>query len=374
MALKRTPLYERHRDLGARLVEFGGWEMPVQYTSILDEHRAVRERAGLFDVSHMGEIRVTGPDALPWLRRMITNDPADLEVGQAQYTMLCYPGGGVVDDLIVYRIDDESYLLVVNASNTDKDFAWLQEQPLDELGTGFAGGVELENISAERGLLALQGPAAEEILQRLTDVDLPELAYYHVTTGDVVGLSATSIPALIARTGYTGEDGFEIMVGADRVGDLWDALLRAGADEGLEPAGLGARDTLRLEAAMPLYGHELDADINPLEAGLGYFVKLDKPDFVGRDALVEAKARGLERKLIGFELRDRGIARQGYPIRHTGETVGTVTSGTYAPYLERAIGMGFVPLELAAPGTEIEVMVRGRPVAAEIVKRPFYRR
>jgi aminomethyltransferase len=206
MALKRTPLYERHRDLGARLVEFGGWEMPVQYTSILDEHRAVRERAGLFDVSHMGEIRVTGPAALRWLRRMITNDPADLDVGQAQYTMLCYPDGGVVDDLIVYRVDDESYLLVVNASNTDKDFAWLHEQ--------LTGDVELENISAERGLLALQGPAAAEILQRLTGVDLSELAYYHVTAGDVVGREVTRIPAWIARTGYTGEDGFEIMVGS----------------------------------------------------------------------------------------------------------------------------------------------------------------
>jgi aminomethyltransferase len=366
MALKRTPLYERHRDLGARLVEFGGWEMPVQYTSILDEHRAVRERAGLFDVSHMGEIRVTGPAALRWLRRMITNDPADLDVGQAQYTMLCYPGGGVVDDLIVYRVDDESYLLVVNASNTDKDFAWLHEQ--------LTGDVELENISAERGLLALQGPAAAEILQRLTGVDLSELAYYHVTAGDVVGREVTRIPAWIARTGYTGEDGFEIMVGSDRVVELWDALLGAGADEGLVPVGLGARDTLRLEAAMPLYGHELDADTNPLEAGLSYFVKLDKPDFVGRDALVQAKASGLDRKLIGFELRGRGIARQGYAIRHAGTAVGTVTSGTYAPYLERAIGMGFVPPEVASPGTEIEVMVRGRPVAAEIVKRPFYRR
>jgi aminomethyltransferase len=361
MALKRTPLYERHRDLGARLVEFGGWEMPVQYTSILDEHRAVREHAGLFDVSHMGEIQVTGRDALPWLRRTITNDPADLDVGQAQYTMLCYPSGGVVDDLIIYRVDEESYLLVVNASNTDKDFAWLQEH--------VEGAVTLENVSDERGLLALQGPAAESILQRLTDVDLAKLGYYHVTPGDVAG-----IPGLIARTGYTGEDGFEIMVAADRVGELWDALLTAGADAGLMPAGLGARDTLRLEAAMPLYGHELDAETNPLEAGLGYFVKLDKPDFIGRDALVEAKTHGLERKLIGFEVLGRGIARQGYPIRHAGETVGNVTSGTYAPYLERAIGMGFVRPELTAPGTEIRVMVRDRPVPAEIVKRPFYRR
>ncbi|MFQ5855698.1 MAG: glycine cleavage system aminomethyltransferase GcvT [Anaerolineae bacterium] len=361
MALKRTPLYERHQDLGARLVEFGGWDMPVQYTGILDEHRAVRERAGLFDVCHMGEIRVTGADALPFLRLMLTNDPANLSVGQAQYTLMCQPDGGVIDDLITYRLDDEEYLLIVNASNADKDYDWL----VDHAGTG----ADLDNISDESGLLALQGPEAEAILQPLTDLDLSQLRYYHAVRGEVAG-----IPGLISRTGYTGEDGFEIMVNAAQVGELWDTLLEAGEDKGLMPAGLGARDTLRLEAAMPLYGHELDEKTNPLEAGLDYFVKLDKPDFLGQEAMIKAKEQGLSRKLAGFKMVGRGIARQGYDIQHEGAKVGQVTSGTYAPYLERAIGMGFVTPDLAEPGAEIEILIRGRPVQAEVVKRPFYRR
>lgn len=361
MGLKQTPLYGRHQKLGARLVEFGGWEMPVQYTSILGEHRAVRERAGLFDVCHMGEIRVTGDDALPFLRRMLTNDPANLTMGQAQYTVMCQPDAGVVDDLIAYRLDDEEYLLVVNASNADKDYDWLA----DHAGPG----ANVDNISDENGLLALQGPEAEAILQPLTDVDLSTLGYYHAVQGEVTG-----IPGLISRTGYTGEDGFEIMVDSARVGELWDVLLEAGAGRGLEPAGLGARDTLRLEAAMPLYGHELNENINPLEAGLSHFVKLDKPDFLGKKAMLEAREQGLRRKLVGFKIVGRGIARQGYEIQHDGDTVGQVTSGTYAPYLEQAIGMGFVTPDLTEPGTEIDVLVRGRPVAAEVVARPFYRR
>jgi aminomethyltransferase len=361
MALKRTPLYDRHQGLGARLVEFGGWEMPVQYTGILDEHRAVRERAGLFDVCHMGEIHVTGADALPFLRRMLTNDPANLVVGQAQYTLMCRPDGGTIDDLIAYRLDDAEYLLVVNASNADKDYEWLA----DHAGAGAA----VDNISDDSGLLALQGPEAEAILQPLTSVDLTQIRYYHAIRGEVAG-----IPGLISRTGYTGEDGFEIMVDSGRVGELWDTLLEAGQVRGVVPAGLGARDTLRLEAAMPLYGHELDEHTNPLEAGLGYFVKLDKPDFLGREAMIEAKEQGLRRKLIGFKMVGRGIARQGYEIMHDGETVGQVTSGTYAPYLERAIGMGYVTPDVTEPGTKLEILIRGRPVAAEVVQRPFYRR
>lgn len=361
MALKRTPLYAQHQKLGARLVEFGGWEMPVQYTGILDEHRAVRERAGLFDVCHMGEIRVTGAGALPFLRRMLTNDPASLTVGQAQYTLMCRPDGGVIDDLIAYRVAEEEYLLVVNASNADKDFGWLA----DHAGAG----ADVENISDASGLLALQGPEAQAILQPLTDVNLSTLKYYHAVWGQVAGISG-----LISRTGYTGEDGFELMVDAARVSELWDVLLGAGESVGLVPAGLGARDTLRLEAAMPLYGHELDEDINPLEAGLGYFVKLDKPDFLGRDAMIKAQEQGLSRHLIGFKVVGRGIARQGYEIQHDGETVGQVTSGTYAPYLEQAIGMGFVSPGLTDPGTRLDILIRGRPVAAEVVQRPFYRR
>lgn len=361
MALKRTPLYERHAQLGARLVEFGGWEMPVQYTGILEEHRAVREQAGLFDVCHMGEIRITGTGAVEFLRRMLTNDPETLAAGQAQYTLMCNPNGGTIDDLLTYRLGEEEYLLVVNASNTDKDYVWLA----DHADTN----VQVRNISDNKGLVALQGPAAEAILQPLTEVDLSALSYYHITDGEVDDISA-----LVSRTGYTGEDGFEIMVNAGHVGGLWDTLLEAGEEHGLVPAGLGARDTLRLEAAMPLYGHELDEDINPLEAGLGYFVKLDKPDFIGRDALAETKKQGLDCKLIGFQVIERGIARQGYEIQHDGETVGEVTSGTYAPYLEKVIGMGFVPPDLTEPGTRIEIAIRGRPVEAEVVKRPFYKR
>lgn len=361
MVLRRTPLYERHQELGARMVEFGGWEMPVQYTSILDEHRAVRERAGLFDICHMGAIQVTGDDALLLLRWVLTNEPARLTVGQAQYTLMCRPNGGVIDDLIVYHLDNDKYLLVVNAANISKDHNWL---------TNHAGtGVTVNNISYDKGLVALQGPKSEVILQPLVDADLSALSYYHIASGEVTGISA-----LIYRTGYTGEDGFEIMVDANRVGELWDALLETGEGHGLVPAGLGARDTLRLEAAMPLYGHELDETTNPLEAGLGRFVHLEKSDFIGREALVRAKERGLRRKLVGFKMIDRGIPRHGYEIQHDGETVGVVTSGTYAPYLEQAIGMGFVPPDLAEPGAKIMVVIRGRPAEAQIVKRPFYRR
>jgi len=359
--LKRTPLYDRHRELGARMVEFGGWEMPVQYSGILEEHRAVRKRAGLFDVSHMGEIQVVGDEALPFLRRMLTNDPAHLTVGQAQYTLMCLPTGGVVDDLIAYRLGDNRYLLIVNAANIDKDYTWLTDHATDR--------VEVVNLSDEKGLLALQGPQAVHILASLTDVDLSALRYYHAVEGQVAG-----IPALISRTGYTGEDGFEIMVDASRVVALWDALLETGRDHGLLPAGLGARDTLRLEAAMPLYGHELTEEINPLEAGLERFVKLEKEDFIGRDALLAVREQGLQRKLIGFEVTGKGIARQGYEILHDGQAVGVVTSGTYAPFLEKAIGMGFVPVELSEPGTEIEIRVRKRSVPARVVKRPFYKR
>ncbi len=361
MALKRTPLYDRHEQLGARLVEFGGWEMPVQYAGILDEHRAVREQAGLFDVSHMGEVRIAGTDALPFLRRMLTNDAASLAVGQAQYTLLCRPDGGVLDDLIAYRLETEEYLLIVNASNTDKDYGWLA----DHAGTG----VQVENITDAKGLLALQGPEAQDILTPLTKTNLGEVEYYHLTRAEVAG-----IPSVVSRTGYTGEDGFEIMVDAGRVGELWDVLLEAGEEKGLVPAGLGARDTLRLEAAMPLYGHELDEETNPLEAGLGSFVKFDDREFVGHKALLEAREKGLERKLVGFRMVERGIARQGYEIQHAGDPVGEVTSGTFAPYLEQAVGMGFVTPDLTEPGTEIDIIVRGRAVAAEVVRRPFYRR
>jgi aminomethyltransferase len=372
MTLKRTPLYHTHVKLGARIVEFGGWEMPVQYTGILEEHKAVRQRAGLFDICHMGEIKVQGEEALPFLQHVLTNDPALLSLGQAQYNLLCNEKGGALDDLIVYRTGEDRYLLVVNASNSDKDYGWLDDHRQE--------GMTVENLSDRTGLLALQGPRAEAILQQLTEVALPTLAYYHCAEGRVAGLEA-----LIARSGYTGEDGFEIMVPSEHVVELWEALMEAGREEGLAPVGLGARDTLRLEAAMPLYGHELDETTNPLEAGLGRFVNWDKGDFIGREVMLRAappfsppkvggERGGVRRKLIGFQMVGRGIPRSDYEIAHQGQVVGRVTSGSYAPTLEAAIGMGYVPPELARPGTKIEVLIRGRPVRAEVVRKPFYRR
>jgi aminomethyltransferase len=362
--LKRTPLFAIHRELGARLVEFGGWEMPVQYSSILEEHRAVRERVGLFDVCHMGEFRVEGPGALDLLQSWVPNDVGRLTIGQALYTQACRPDGGTIDDLLIYRLEPERYMVVVNASTMEKDWQWLGEH-----ASGRAG-FTLSNISDETGLLALQGPLARSVLQPLTSVPLDEITYYHCISGTVAG-----IPALISRTGYTGEDGFELYVTAGDAPRLWRALMEAGAPHGLLPAGLGARDTLRLEAGLCLYGHELTEEITPLEAGLGWSVKLQKGcDFVGREALLRQKEHGLPRKLIGLELRERGVPRAEYAILRDGEHIGIVTSGTHAPTLNRAIALGFVAPEHAAVGTEIAVEIRGKAVPATIVALPFYRR
>jgi len=289
------------------------------------------------------------------------DDFSDLQVGGARYTLMCNERGGTIDDLIVYRTGPQTYLLVVNAANTDRDFEWLTSHRRDDM--------TLENISDQTGLLALQGPRAEAILQTLTEIALSQVPAYHCVEGQVAG-----VEGLIARTGYTGEDGFELMVPADAVADLWDRIMAAGEGVGLQPVGLGARDTLRLEAAMPLYGHELDDETTPLEAGLGRFVALDKEDFVGRKALLRIKEQGLTRRLMGFYVTGRGIAREGYQIAHNGEIVGRVTSGSHAPTLGTAIGMGYVPPELATPGTALEVIIRERPVPAEVVRRPFYSR
>jgi aminomethyltransferase len=362
--LKRTPLFDEHRKLGARLVEFGGWEMPVQYSSILEEHRAVRERAGLFDVCHMGEFRVEGPGALELLQTWVPNDVGRLTVGQALYTQTLHPDGGTVDDLVVYRLADDRYMIVVNASTTEKDW--------DSLGQHASGraGFTLSNVSDETGLLALQGPLAQSILQPLSSVPLGDVAYYHCMRGEVAGM-----PAIISRTGYTGEDGFELYVAASDAPRLWSRLLEVGKPAGLLPAGLGARDTLRLEAGYCLYGHELTDEITPLEAGLGWTVKLQKgADFVGRDALLQEKADGLRRKLVGVVLRERGVPRAGYPLLRDGERIGEVSSGTHAPMLNQAIALGFVAPEHAAVGTAISVEIRGNAVPAEIVQLPFYKR
>jgi aminomethyltransferase len=361
--LRRTPLFDRHVALGARMVEFGGWEMPVQYTGIVDEHSAVRNAAGLFDISHMGEFEVKGPDALAFLQHVCTQDIASIGEGMANYSLLCRPDGGIVDDIFVYNLPD-GYLVVVNASNTDKDFAWM----LDHIH-GFD--VVLTNISDHASMLALQGPAAESILAQAASAELAALPFHGVATGMLLG----GIPGIVARTGYTGEDGFELFVDDDNAVQLWDGLLELGGTAELKPAGLGARDSLRFEACLPLYGHEIADDINPYEAKLGWAVKLDKGgDFLGRDALVQIKANGAARKLAGFELIDRGIARGGYEIRDaSGARIGEVSTGMPAPSLGKNLGLGLLPAALATEGSEINVVVRDRPVRARVVKTPFYK-
>ncbi len=363
-ALKRTPLYHQHLESGGRMVEFGGWEMPVQYRGIIEEHQAVRTRAGLFDVSHMGEFRIEGPGAEDFLQYLVPNNVAKLEINQTLYTQLCLPSGGTIDDCTLYRLGEQRYLLVVNASTCDKDWAWVNEQ-----AKGFDLN-KLENATEEIALFAFQGPLAEAILQPLTDSDLSTIQYYHCRAGTIAG-----IPALISRTGYTGEDGFELYHDATDAQKLWQTILEAGRDTGVLPIGLGARDTLRLEAGFCLYGHELTEEITPLEAGLGWSVKLDKGvDFIGREALARQKQEGLKRKRIGIVMSDRSVPRAGYTLLADGQPVGELTSGTLGPSLNKTIGMGYVPLDKAKPGTALDVDIRGKRVGASVVSLPFYKR
>lgn len=358
-APRRTPLYDRHLSAGGRVIDFAGWELPVQYSGVLDEHATVREAVGLFDVSHMGELRVTGPDALAAVNRVITNDMGKLVDGQAQYTAVCHPSGGIVDDMIVYRVSATEVFICVNASNRAKDYAHYREH--------LTGDCELEDQGDRWAQLALQGPKAPDTLKALFGVDLiGELGSFHFRD---VPWSGTTVR--VATTGYTGELGVEIYVVPERAPALWDALMEAGAPHGIKPCGLGARDTLRLEMGFCLYGNDIDDTTTPLEAGLGWVTKLGKGDFVGRDALLRQKADGVPRRLVGVELVDRGIPRHGYPIHSGGQVVGHVTSGTMSPTLKKPIGMGYVPTSLAAAGTEIEVEIRGRNVAARVVKLPF---
>lgn len=360
--LKHTPLFEEHEKLGAKIVAFAGFEMPVQYPSgILEEHRAVREKAGLFDVSHMGEIEISGRDALALAQYATTNDVSALQVGQAQYSVMCREDGGALDDCIVYRFPDR-YMIVVNASNREKDRDWLEH-----LARRF-GSVDVTDRSDEVGLLAVQGPAAQDVVSKLTDTELDEIRYYHFREGAVAGVSA-----IISRTGYTGEDGFELYVPASDSAALWRNLLEAGAEHGLIPAGLGARDSLRLEMGYALYGNDLDENHTPLEAGLGWVVKLDRDDFVGRDALQRLKQQGLREKLVGFLLGERGFPRHGYMVRLEGEPAGEVTSGIHSPSLQQGIGFAYVPVEASKPGTPLEIMIRDRAHAAEVVRTPFYK-
>ena len=359
--LLRTPMFDEHERLGAKLVPFAGYSMPVQYPAgILEEHRAVRTSAALFDVSHMGEIDVTGPDALALVQLLTTNDASKTAVGQAQYTTMCREDGGTIDDCIVYRFDDR-YMIVVNASNREKDRDWIEHhaQDLD---------VEVDDRSDDVGLLALQGPKAQDILSRVTSDDLDSIAYYHFREGRVAG-----VPAVISRTGYTGEDGFELYVSASDAARVWRELLEAGAGDGLLPAGLGARDSLRLEMGYALYGNDLDEQHTPLEAGLGWVVKLDAGEFIGRAALVKLKEQGVREKLAGFVLKERGFPRHGYTVRFEGEPAGEVTSGIHSPSLQQGIGLAYVPVEAAKPGTPLEVMIRDKGCAAEVVRTPFYK-
>jgi aminomethyltransferase len=362
--LRKTPLHAVHRELGAKMVPFGGWEMPVEYAGLISEHMAVRKAAGLFDVSHMGELELRGEGALPFLQRATSNNVAKLVDGQAQYSALPMASGAPVDDVIVYRHAADHYLLVVNASNIQKDLEWLRGQGPE--------GCELVDKSDAYALLALQGPLAQEILQGLTTLDLPAIKFYHFDVGEVDGK-----PATVSRTGYTGEDGFEIFVAPEHAEPLWRKLLDAGREKGLAPAGLGARDTLRLEARMCLYGNDMDETTSLVEAGLGWIVALDegKGEFPGRAILASQKAAGPSRKLVGFEVTGRGIARHGYPVYFgEGDAAGTVTSGTYAPFLQKNIGLAYLPAARSAVGTEFEVEVRERRVPARVVPTPFYKR
>ncbi len=361
--LRHTPLHDAHVRAGAKLVEFAGWRMPVQYSGLIEEHRAVRAAAGLFDVSHMGEVRVAGEGAEGFLQRMTPNDVAKLRPGRAHYSALLTAEGTYVDDLLVYNLGDGEYLLVVNAANAAGDYRWLAEH------AGSAAGVEVEDVSDEYALLALQGPSAPQVLRGLTDVALAEVKRYGFARGRVDGAEA-----IVSRTGYTGEDGFEIYAAPRDAEGIWEALLEAGRPAGLVPAGLGARDTLRLEAAMALYGHEIDRTTTPFEAGLDWTVKLEKGDFVGREALVARREAGLERRLVGFEVTGRGIARHDHEVVADGEAVGRVTSGTWSPTFEKALGMAYVPVALAATGTRLEIRWKQRSLEARVVDLPFYRK
>lgn len=366
LELKKTSLNDAHRKMGGRMVEFGGWDMPVQYSAgTMTEHLRTRTHAGLFDVSHMGEITVRGADAISFVNRLVSNDVTKLVDGQAQYSALTTPEGTVIDDLLVYRFGENDLLLVVNAGTTEKDWDWIESHHRDER-------VELRNASSEYCQIALQGPDAISILQNLTEVPLAEIKYYHFREGEVDG-----VKSIVSRTGYTGEDGFEVYAAPDRAEQLWNKMLDAGnfgTDEGVLPCGLAARNTLRLEAGMCLYGHEINEETTLLEANLGWITKLNKGDFIGRGALAKQKEAGIQRKLVGFELTDRGIARDDQDLFINGQRAGKVTSGSPAPFLKKNIGMGYVPVEFANVSQAVEIDVRGKMVGAQIVALPFYKR
>lgn len=361
--LKRTPLYPLYAKYGAKTIDFGGWDLPVQFSSIMEEHEAVRNRVGLFDVSHMGEVTITGKDALKLIQYLVTNDASKIEIGQAIYSPMCYPDGGIVDDLLIYRTGEEDYLLVVNASNTDKDVEWIEKHR--------EGDVEVTNISGETAQIAIQGPHAEKVLQKLTSQNLSEIGFFRFKEN----VEISGVKALVSRSGYTGEDGFEIYCSPEDVTVLWEKLLEAGEPEGIQPCGLGARDTLRFEAKLPLYGQELSPEISPLEAGLGLWVKVDKEsDFIGKEFLKNQKQNGVPRKIVGIEMIDRGIPRHGYSVFVESELVGEVTTGTQSPTLKKNVGLVLLKSDYAKEGQEVSVEIRGKLLKAIVVKTPFYRR
>ena len=361
--MKKTPLYEKHVALGGRIVDFLGWALPVQYSGIVEEHLAVRSAAGLFDVSHMGEIEVKGKDALNFINYIVTNDVSRLVPGKIMYSPMCYEHGGVVDDILIYMNNEDNLLLVVNAGNKDKDYQWILDKSKDF-------DVNVLDVSDSYAQIALQGPKAEGILQKLTDTPLEDLKFY-TFDGEVL---VDGAKVLLSRTGYTGEDGFELYLSPSDAGHIWDKLLETGKEEGLLPAGLGARDTLRFEASLPLYGQELSEEITPLEAGLGFFVKLNKEDFIGKPSLLEQKEKGLKRKIVGLEMIEKGVPRHGYEVRSQGKAIGTITSGSFAPYLEKYLALALLDINYTEMGQEVYVNIRGRERLAEVVETPFYKR
>jgi aminomethyltransferase len=362
-ALRKTPLHAQHRALNARMVPFAGWDMPVEYSGITSEHMAVRTRAGVFDVSHMGEIEIAGGDALSAVQRVACNDPSRLRVGQAQYSGLLTPEGTFLDDMVVYRMGPSHFLLVVNAANVAKDYAWIREQV-----KGVSEAAVIDS-SSRYALIALQGPASPQVLQPLTGIELDGIDPFWFAYGEVAGARVT-----ISRTGYTGEDGFEIFVPPNAAGRVWEALLESGRSADVVPVGLGARDTLRLEASLRLFGNDIDESTTAIEAGLGWMIGWTNERFIGRDCLLQQKERGASRRLVGLEMIDRGIARHGHQVISHGKPIGVVTSGTQTPYLKKAIAMAYVPIDMAAPATEVAVDIRGRTVTARVVPMPFYKR
>ena len=358
--MKKTALYDEHLNLGAKMIDFGGWQMPVQYSSIIDEHKAVRNNAGIFDVSHMGEIYISGKQSLDLVQKLITNDAAKLTKGEVLYTPMCYEDGGIVDDLLVYRTEVDEFLLVVNASNTTKDLRWINKNA--ELFEE----AEVEDKSDYYALIAVQGPISREIINPLLNQDISNLKYYNFINTEIEGNNA-----IVSRTGYTGELGYEIYIKSEDAKGIWKAIMKEGSEKGLQPAGLGARDTLRLEKALCLYGNDIDEKTNPLEAGLSWTVKFDKDKFNGKKALENVKKDGVKRKLVGFIMQERGIPRHGYDINIDGEYVGEVTSGSYSPSLDENIGLAYINKEHASDGTEIDISIRKREVKAKIIKTPF---